>query len=52
VKTLLDGPLAEGSHRIAWSGHRDDGARANPGVYFVRLVTDGQVATRKILLIR
>jgi hypothetical protein len=52
VKTLLDGPLAAGDHRIAWTGTRDDGATARPGVYFIRLVTAEHSATRKILLIR
>ena len=52
VKSLLDGPLAAGDHRIAWTGLRDDGAAARPGVYFIRLVTAEHSATRKILLIR
>lgn len=52
VKTLLDGPLAAGDHRISWTGRKDDGAIARPGVYFIRLLTDGHSATRKILLIR
>jgi hypothetical protein len=52
VKTLLDGPLSAGDHRIAWTGHTDTGAAARPGVYFLRLVTETQSATRKILLIQ
>lgn len=52
VKTLLDGPLAAGDHRVAWTGHTDDGSTARSGVYFIRLVTDQRSATRKILLIR
>jgi hypothetical protein len=52
VKTLLDGPLEAGTHRVGWSGLREDGGQARSGVYFMRLVTDRGVATRKILLIR
>ena len=52
VMTLLDGPLAAGDHRIAWSGLKDDGSAARPGVYFLRLVTKQHSASRKILLIR
>jgi hypothetical protein len=52
VKTLLDGPLAAGDHRIAWTGVDDDGSVARPGVYFLRLVTAEHTASRKILLIR
>ena len=52
VKTLLDGPLTAGEHRIGWSGHTDDGTQARPGVYFIRMVTPEHSATKKILLIR
>jgi hypothetical protein len=52
VKTLLDGPLAAGDHRIAWTGNKDGGGAATPGVYFLRLVTPHGQATRKILLVR
>ena len=52
VRTLLDGPLEAGDHRIAWTGMTDNGASARPGVYFLRLVTGKHTATKKILLIR
>lgn len=52
VRTLLEGPLAEGEHRIAWTGVRDNGTSAPPGVYFIRLMAGELSATRKILLIR
>jgi hypothetical protein len=52
VKTLLNGPLAEGEHRIAWTGVRDNGATAPPGVYFIRFMAGDLSATRKILLIK
>jgi hypothetical protein len=52
VITLLDGPLAAGDHRIAWTGLKDDGSAARPGVYFIRFVTREHSASRKILLIR
>jgi flagellar hook assembly protein FlgD len=52
VKTLLDGPLAAGEHRIAWSGHDDAGRMAGPGVYFLSLTTESASVAKKILLIR
>ena len=52
VKTLLDGPLAAGDHRIAWTGMSDAGSVARSGVYFLRLVTTEQSAAHKILLMR
>ncbi len=52
VRTLLDGPLEAGVHRIGWTGQSDNGTAARPGVYFLRLVTGEHTATKKILLIR
>jgi hypothetical protein len=52
VKTLLDGPLDAGEHRIAWSGHDDAGRMAGPGVYFLSLKTESASVAKKILLLR
>jgi hypothetical protein len=52
VKTLLDGPLTAGEHRVAWSGHDDSGRAARPGVYFLSLKTESESVAKKILLIR
>jgi hypothetical protein len=52
VKTLLDGPLAAGEHRIAWGGVDDAGRQAGAGVYFLRLVTESDAVAKKILLLR
>jgi len=52
VATLLEQPLPAGTHRAGWQGTLQDGSRAEPGVYFVRLMTNGQQATEKLLLIK
>jgi flagellar hook assembly protein FlgD len=52
VRTLFSGPGAVGSHVTTWDGSDDRGGRVPAGVYLVRLDAGGQVATRKISLLR
>lgn len=40
VRSLIDGPLAAGSHSITWDGTDEVGGRVASGVYHVRLVLD------------
>ncbi|NKB66065.1 MAG: T9SS type A sorting domain-containing protein [Candidatus Latescibacteria bacterium] len=52
VATLARGVHAAGAYALQWDG-RDDGGRAvGSGVYLYRLEAGGQVATRKLLLVR
>jgi hypothetical protein len=52
IVTLREGPVAPGSHEVVWDG-RDDRGRAVPsGVYLVRLVADGAVTSRRVVLLR
>ena len=51
VATLLDGPLAAGTHRVTWDGTADDGRALGNGLYLVRaLGAEGPVTTRLTLL--
>jgi hypothetical protein len=52
LATLLDGTRARGSHRIQWKAQGREGAGLPTGIYFLRLVTDSEVATRKCVLVR
>jgi hypothetical protein len=52
VKTIVDGDLEAGSHRVEWQGTDDSGQVNLPGVYFARLETEGFTQTRKILYLR
>jgi len=52
VATLVDGRLAAGGHAYTWSGRNDAGRSVAPGVYFVRLTTADQQATRRIVRLR
>jgi hypothetical protein len=47
VKTLVSGDLAAGRFDAVWDGRDELGARTSPGVYFVRLQTQGYGETRK-----
>lgn len=52
VRTLVDGARAAGVHTLQWSGRTDDGAAVASGVYYLRLIADGQVRTRKMTLLK
>jgi hypothetical protein len=52
VTTVLDGPLGAGSQTLTWDGRNAEGSPVASGVYLYRLVVDGQVSARKMLLLR
>lgn len=52
VKTLVEGILPAGGHRVLWNGSDDRGNSVASGVYFVRLRCSDVCATRKLVLVR
>jgi hypothetical protein len=52
VAHLYRGTQRGGHHEAAWSGTRDDGTPAVPGVYYCTLKGDHGRATKKLVLIR
>jgi hypothetical protein len=56
VRTLVDGDVQSGEHRVVWDGTTDVGKRAASGVYFVKMETAGRTdafrATRKLVLLK
>jgi len=52
VRTLETGILEQGTHELTWRGLDDSGRAVSSGVYFCRLVADGQIRTEKMLLAR
>jgi len=52
VKTLKNGFLPAGLHRLRWNGDTDAGAPAASGVYFVRVTAGGRSTSVKIALVR
>jgi len=49
LRTLVDGPLAAGTHALLWDGRDDRGRLAAAGIYFVRATAGGEAATRKVV---
>ena len=52
VAVLHQGPQKAGVHRVHWNGRDDTGRPMASGVYLYRLVTDKNVQTRKLTLLR
>ena len=53
VRTLIDGAVrSAGRHMVRWDGSDDGGARVAPGVFFLRMETQGYSGTEPIVLVR
>jgi aminopeptidase N len=52
VRDLIQGPVMQGVHVLAWDGRSDGGRDAAQGAYFLRLSQGGRVLTRKLIVIR
>ncbi|MFN0149353.1 MAG: FlgD immunoglobulin-like domain containing protein [bacterium] len=52
VRTLLRGTASVGSHEAIWDGSDDAGARMESGVYFLRLSTNEESQTSRVVLVR
>jgi subtilisin-like proprotein convertase family protein len=52
VATLASGQADAGRHEAIWTGRDDQGRVVASGQYFMRLTTEGQTLTRKLLLVR
>lgn len=52
VRTLVNGSVSPGVHRIAWNGRSDSGSPVTAGVYLYRLEAPGTVVTKKMLLMK
>ncbi len=50
VRTLVSGVETAGARSVVWNREDNAGQTAANGVYFVRLVCDGNVATRKLIV--
>jgi flagellar hook assembly protein FlgD len=49
VRRLVDGTLPAGLHQVEWAGFQADGTRMASGVYFCRLESGGETATRRVI---
>lgn len=52
VRTVLDRPMAAGSHEVLWDGTTSNGNQATAGTYFARMRTDLGIQTQKLLLVK
>ncbi len=52
VVTLLDAARPAGPGEVFWAGHDGNGQRVAAGVYFIRVEAAGEVATRRMVLVR
>ncbi|HSG27911.1 MAG TPA: FlgD immunoglobulin-like domain containing protein, partial [Candidatus Krumholzibacterium sp.] len=52
IKTLANGIMREGDHRVEWDGRDNNGSRVASGVYFYRLRAGKDTLTRKMVLLR
>ena len=52
ITTLADETLSAGRHEAIWTGRDDSGRQAASGMYFYRLIADGQIQSRKMLLLK
>jgi flagellar hook assembly protein FlgD len=52
VRTLVEGNVEPGYHRIAWDGKDDGGRHVSSGIYHLRMVSAEFVSTRRITAIR
>ena len=52
VRVLARGQQAAGEHTVCWDGRDDAGQPLPSDIYLIRLEAGGQVATRKVVLVR
>lgn len=52
VRLLVDEGRPAGSHEFVWTGRSDDGAPVASGVYYLRMIADGETRTRKMTLLK
>jgi hypothetical protein len=52
VSQLLNGKQAAGDHLIRWEGTNHNGEQLPAGVYLIRLNTEDQYATKKLILMK
>jgi hypothetical protein len=52
VKTLLNGSIDAGDHRLVWTGVDNNGSSVASGLYYYKLNANGRTETRKMMLMK
>lgn len=50
IKNLVDGMTGEGRHEINWRGDNNAGQQVSSGLYFYRLISQGEAETGRMVL--
>ncbi|MBU1701651.1 MAG: CotH kinase family protein [Candidatus Eisenbacteria bacterium] len=51
IRTLIDGPVAEGPQKVTWDGRNQQGAQVAPGLYWALLQTPDRRESVKFILL-
>jgi len=52
VRTLVDGAQSSGWHIITWDGTNDNRQGVSTGTYFYRIENNGQIETKKMIMLK
>lgn len=52
IATLIDGKLPAGDHHLKWDSRDDAGRPQSTGTYLLKIISEGQIHTRKLLLVK
>ncbi len=52
VKTLLNNQVDSGNHRVIWNGRNDNNQQLANGLYFCKIINEGNSITEKIILMK
>ncbi len=52
IRTLLDGQVGDGTHKVQWLGDDVSGKQVGSGIYLYRMKSDDYISTRKMLMIQ
>jgi len=52
VKTLFNGTAVYGKNSVVWNGTDNSGSKVSSGIYFYRLSANGNVESRKMMLMK
>lgn len=52
IRSLVNENKTSGYHKVVWDGKDNDGNRASSGIYFIRLQSEGNILTQRVLLMK
>ena len=52
MRTLVNENMSSGEYTVVWNGKDDLNNDVSSGVYFYKMTTDGNVSTRRMVLMK